>query len=161
MNKTIVSIIVAIDTNRGIGFKNKLLYEIPEDLKRFRKITSDHPVIMGYNTFLSIGKPLPSRTNIVLNKDSNLKIAGAFVFDSMAKAIDFAKSKDKEEVFVIGGASVYAQAIDFADRLYLTIIDAEKTADTFFPEYPKFNKIISEKPGEYQGLKYKYVILEK
>lgn len=158
---TKVSIIVAIDKKRGIGCKNQLLYNIPDDLKRFRRITSGHPVIMGYKTFLSIGQPLPKRTNIVLSKDANLKIEGAFVFDSLIKAIDFAKTKDRDEVFVIGGASIYAQAIGLADRLYITVIDANKPADTFFPDYSEFRKIISEETSSYKDLHYKYLILER
>ena len=157
----IISIIVAVDNNRGIGYKNKLLYEIPEDLKRFRKITSGHPIIMGYKTFQSIGRPLPGRTNIVLSRDKNLKIDGVFVYDDIRKAIEFAKTKDDKEIFVIGGASIYAQAIDLADRLYLTVINAAKPADTFFPDYSGFTKIISNEHGLSDQLKYSYIILER
>lgn len=158
---TKLSIIVAVDKNRGIGCKNQLLYDIPEDLKRFRRITLNHPVIMGYNTFLSIGKPLKDRINIVLHKDAKTKIEGAYVFDNLLKAIDFAKSKDNEEAFIIGGASVYAQTIDIADRLYLTLVDASKKADTFFPDYSQYKKIIYKKNIKSDKFNYQYLVLER
>lgn len=138
-----ISIIAAIDKNRALGYQNKLLVHLPEDLAHFKKITLNHPVIMGKNTYLSIGKALPNRINIILSKDENFKAENCFVFNDWDKALDFAKSHDQDEVFFIGGASVYKQAIDIADKLYLTIIEAEYQADVWFPDYSKF-KIIKE-----------------
>lgn len=161
MKQAKISIICAIDKNRGIGKNNKLLYNIPKDLEHFKRITFDHPVIMGENTYNSIGKPLPKRTNIVLSRDKDLKIPSCIICNSLEYAIETAQKKDQQEIFIIGGASVYAQAINIADKLYLTVIDAEKQADTFFPDYSNFKKIISQKDETSAGYNYKYLELER
>ncbi|MFA5024870.1 MAG: dihydrofolate reductase [Patescibacteria group bacterium] len=155
-----ISIIVCVAKNRGIGKDNKLLFEIPEDLQHFKKITFGHPVIMGYNTFRSIGKPLPGRMNIVLN-DQGGEIDGATVAEDIASAIEKASAVDQEEIFFIGGASVYQQTIGLADRLYITEVDSEREADTFFPDYSKFKKRKIIGNGQWQGLKYNFCEYEK
>ncbi len=163
------SIIAAVGMGRVLGKDNRLLWNIPEDLKRFKALTLGHPCIMGRKTFESIvamlGKPLPGRTNIVLVKpdeDASV-IAGADVViaHSIPEALQKAHSLDNE-VFVIGGAQIYAQALQHADRLYLTLIDDDKEGDAFFPEYETlFTKKVSEEDGESGGLKYRWVTLEK
>lgn len=155
-----ISIISCVAKNRGIGKNNKLLFYIPEDLKNFKKITMGHPIIMGYNTFKSIGRPLPGRLNIVLSSNK-IKIDGCQVIDSIDKAIKIALEKDKEEIFFIGGGMVYKQAISFANRLYLTIVDAAPEADTFFPNYSDFTKIINEEKNISENYKYKFMVLER
>ncbi len=154
-----ISIIAAIDKNRALGYQNKLLVHLPEDLAHFKKITSGNPVIMGQNTYLSIGKALPNRVNIILSKDVNFTATDCFVFDDLDKALEFAQSKDQAEIFFIGGASVYEQAIKFADKIYLTIIDAEYQADVWFPDYSDFKIIKEEEQQNAQGLKYKFLEL--
>lgn len=156
--KYMISIIAAIDKNRALGYQNKLLVHLPEDLAHFKKITSGHPVIMGQNTYLSIGRALPNRVNIVLSKDENFKAQDCVVFDDLDKALEFAKSKD-EEIFFIGGASVYEQAIKLADKIYLTIIEAEYQADVWFPDYRDFKIIKEEEYTSARGLKYKFLEL--
>lgn len=160
MKKPIISIISCISKNRGIGKDNKLLFDIPDDLKHFKKITMGHPIIMGYNTYKSIGRPLPGRLNIILSKDK-IEIPGCSVGQSIEKAIEIASQKDKQEIFFIGGGMVYKQAIIVADRLYLTIVDAKPEADTFFPNYKEFNKIISEEKNISKNIKYKFMVLER
>lgn len=160
MNKPRVSIIVCIAKNCGIGKENKLLFDIPADLQHFKKVTTGHPIIMGLNTFKSIGRPLPGRLNIVLSPD-DVKIDGCKVAKSIPEAIKTASDNDKEEIFFIGGGMVYASAIDIADRLYLTVVDAEPRADTFFPDYSDFIEIEKSSPKEYNGLKFKYLILDR
>lgn len=155
-----ISIICCISKNRGIGKDNKLLFDIPADLQHFKKITLGHPVIMGYNTYKSIGRPLPGRLNIVLSPDE-LEVKGCEVAKSIPDAISLASENDQEEIFFIGGGMVYKQAIEFANRLYLTIVNEEPDADTFFPEYDKFSKIISDEKEESSGYEYKYLTLEK
>lgn len=155
-----ISIICCVAKNRGIGKDNKLLFDIPADLQHFKKITLGHPVIMGYNTYKSIGRPLPGRLNVVLLPDET-RIDGCVTAKSIPEAIKQAVKKDKEEIFFIGGGMVYKQAIKLADRLYLTVVDKEPDADTFFPECNQFTKIISEESEESAGYKYKYVVLEK
>jgi len=160
MNKPKISIIVCIAENRGIGKNNQLLFEIPDDLKHFKKITMGHPIIMGYNTYKSIGRPLPGRLNIVLSPRI-IGIEGCIVCQNIQSAIQKAGEADKEEIFFIGGGMVYKQAIEFADRLYLTVVDAQPEADTFFPDYSEFKRVVSNEPSEYNGLKISYLILEK
>lgn len=170
MHRPIINIICCISKNRGIGKDNKLLFDIPEDLKHFKKITMGHPIIMGYNTFKSIKRPLPGRLNIVLSND-DVKINGCKIVKSISNAIAVASKEDNKEIFFIGGGMVYAQAIEFADRLYLTIVDAKPEADTFFPDYLDFTKVISEEKidskdykvrGNFlRNYKYKFVVLER
>lgn len=128
-----LSIIVAINQNRGIGFENKLLYWLPNDLKRFKALTTGHTIIMGRKTFESLPKgALPNRRNIVLSRNPSATFEGAEHFTSLEEALKHCP--DHEEVFIIGGATLYAEAFPIADRLYLTEInDSEKQADAFFP----------------------------
>lgn len=157
-----ISIISAIaKKNRAIGKNNQLLWDIPEDLAHFRRVTSGHPVIMGQNTLNSIGRPLPNRLNLVLNNIEHVSNIGCETFASIPDAIKRAKEVDNEEIFIIGGGMIYKQTIDLADRLYLTLIDGEYDADTFFPDYSTFKKVVSEEPGESNGYKYKFVVLER
>ncbi len=166
MQKPHISITVAIGKNRELGMAGKLLWHIPEDLKRFKALTLGHPVVMGRKTFESIiailGKPLPGRTNIVVTRDQNWQYEGVIVCHSLEDAIVKARELDQEEIHIGGGADLYAQALPFVDRLYLTLIDDEKEADTFFPEYEKeFTNKISEESHEHEGLKYTWVTLER
>lgn len=126
-----IIIISAIDNNRGIGNGNKLLYRISNDLIRFRSLTRFHTVIMGRKTFDSIGKPLPERTNIVITRNPSLKIDGCI----MASSLQDALSQADGLVFIIGGESIYKEALPLADELMLTEIDGVKEADAFFPEF--------------------------
>lgn len=127
-----LSIIVAINRQNGIGFKNKLLYWLPNDLKRFKTLTTGHTIIMGRKTFESLPKgALPNRRNIVLSR-TRTDFPGAECYTSLQKAIE--NIPGDEEAFIIGGASLYKEALPLADRLYITEIDNEgKEADAFFP----------------------------
>lgn len=144
MSKPLISIIVAIGKNRELGKNNKLLWHIPADMKRFKEKTRGHAVIMGRKTFESIGKPLANRTNIVITRNRLLHREGVIVAYSLEEAINIARKHEKEEIFIIGGAQIYSQAISLADKLYLTIVKGKYDADVFFPEYTQFKKIISE-----------------
>ncbi len=127
-----ISIIAAINKNRGIGLNNKLLYWLPNDLKRFKALTTGHTIIMGRKTFESLPKgALPNRRNIVLSRQPQ-NFAGAECFNSLDEALHHCSRE--EEIFIIGGSSLYKEAFPLADRLYITEInDCEKEADTFFP----------------------------
>ena len=128
-----ISIIVAINKNNGIGYKNELLYWLPNDLKRFKTLTTGHTIIMGRKTFESLPKgALPNRRNIVLSSQ-DITFPGAECFHSLEEALEACKGEI--EVFIIGGASLYKEAMPVADRLYITEIDdCEKEADAFFPQ---------------------------
>ena len=131
----IISIIAAMDRKRGIGVDNKLPWRLSADLKRFRELTMGHHVIVGRKTFESIGRPLPGRRMIVVTRDVNYKAEGCKVAHSVEDAINLAPERGESEVFICGGAEIYAQTIEIVDRMYLTFVDAEVAADTFFPEF--------------------------
>jgi dihydrofolate reductase len=140
----IVSLIVAMDRNRGIGVDNKLPWRLSADLKRFRELTMGHHIILGRKTFESIGKPLPGRQTIVVTRNNKYLVEGCFVVHSVEEAISLARSRGESEVFVCGGAEIYGQTLHLADRLYLTLVDAEVDADTFFPEWDENGWMIQE-----------------
>ncbi|MCD8740215.1 dihydrofolate reductase [Mucilaginibacter roseus] len=125
------SIIVAIAQNYAIGKNNQLLWHLPNDLKHFKNTTSGHTVIMGRKTFDSVGKPLPKRRNIVITRQ-NIGIEGCEVVNSLESAL--ALCVDEAEVFIVGGAEIYKQAMPVTDRIYLTIVHHDFEGDTFFPE---------------------------
>ena len=126
-----LSIIVATDKRRGIGINNQLPWHLPEDLQHFKNTTSGFPIIMGRKTYDSIGRPLPKRRNIVMSRNSEWNQAGVETDNSLQQAVDLFQGA---EAFVIGGAQIYAQALDYADRLIVTEIQAEYQCDAFFPE---------------------------
>ncbi|MGI1679654.1 MAG: type 3 dihydrofolate reductase [Cellvibrionaceae bacterium] len=133
-----LSLIVATDENWVIGKDNEMPWHLPADLKYFKKMTINKPVIMGRKTFESIGRPLPNRENIVITRQKDWffdKIKTAHTFDeALQKAVSFALNDESEEVMVIGGAQIYSQALPKAQRVYLTRIHAKFVGDTFFPQ---------------------------
>ena len=134
-----ISIIAAVAKNRAIGYQNKLIYWLPNDLKRFKALTTGHTIIMGRNTFLSLPKgALPNRRNIVLSRSAKA-FEGCDVYPSIEEALKHCSAE--EDIYIIGGASVYQQALPLADRLCLTEIDdTPAEADTFFPPYKEYWK---------------------
>lgn len=157
--KPTISIIAAIGKNRELGKNNQLLWHIPEDMIHFKTVTEGHPIIMGENTFYSIGRPLPNRTNVVLSLNKDLTIPGCIVCHSINEAIKAASANDQEEIFFIGGGQIYKQSLPLADKLYLTLVDISTDADTFFPEYEKDFKVISKENSANDELKYSFVEL--
>ena len=167
-DKPKIAAVVAIGRNRELGKGNKLLWHIPDDLKRFKALTKGHPIIMGRKTFESIagyvGGPLPERTNIVVTRDADWKYDGVLVVHSLEEAIEIAKQQSgAEEIHIGGGAELYKQALPLIDKLYLTRIDAEAPeADAFFPPFEQeFTKKVFEDTREWKGLKYRWVNLER
>lgn len=131
--KPIISIIVAIAENNAIGLENQLLWHIPEDLKRFKKLTTGHTIVMGKRTFESLPiRPLPNRRSIVITDIAGEQIPGCVMAYSIDEAIE--KMEPGQENFIIGGGSVYRQFLPLADKLYLTMVKKAYHADTFFPE---------------------------
>lgn len=157
-NLCMVSIIAAIGKNRVLGKGNELLWRIPDDLKRFKELTTGHAIIMGSKTYESIGKPLPNRTNIILTRNYNYDAPGAVIVNSMEEALEAA---GEGEVFVIGGGQIYSLALPFTDKLYLTLIDDEKEGDAFFPDYSEFDKKTFIEHRMFEGIKYSWVNFEK
>lgn len=135
--RIMITIIAAVARNRAIGYKNKLIYWLPNDLKRFKQLTTGHTIIMGSNTFRSLPKgALPNRRNVVLSRRSK-DFPGCDVYPSLEKALQ--SCRPDEDIYIIGGASVYEQAVKVADRLCLTEVDdVPQEADTFFPDYSEW-----------------------
>jgi dihydrofolate reductase len=137
--QTSISIIAAIGKNRELGYQGELLWQIPADLKRFKELTSGHPVIMGRKTWESLPeryRPLPGRTNIVVTQQGGYSAPGATVVDSLENArAAAARAPGSSEIFIIGGGELYAAALPYATRLYLTLVNASAPADTYFPAY--------------------------
>jgi len=127
----IISLIAAIDEQRGLGKDNALLCYLPADLSHFKQLTLGKPVIMGRKTHESIGKPLPGRPNIVLSKHASA-LPGVTVASSLSQAL--ALTSEAPEVMIIGGAKVFEEALPIADRIYLTVIHHQFDADVFFPK---------------------------
>lgn len=141
-----LSIAVAVGENYAIGKNNQLLWHMPADLKFFKQTTSGHTVIMGRKTFDSVGRPLPNRRNIVITRDATLKIDGVEVVNSLDEALSISKDEEKD-VFIVGGAEIYRQALPKTNTLFLTTIHHNFEADTFFPEIDKSEwKLISSEP---------------
>ena len=149
-----VSIIVAIAQNGTIGDKNSLLWHIKEDMRFFRTTTSGHPVIMGRKTFESLGsKPLPKRTNIVITR-ADREFEGALTAHSLEEAIRMAG--EDEEIFVMGGAQIYCEALSVVDRMYITVVERDYEGDTSFPEidfsqWKLVNVVRHERGEEYES----------
>ena len=156
------SIIACISkVHRAIGYQNRLLYAIPSDMTRFRMLTTGHTIIMGRKTFESLPNgALPHRRNIVISKTRE-QIAGCEVYTSLEEALAARKEAAEDECFIIGGASIYEQALPFADKLYLTIVEKEpEHADTFFPEINPAEWEVTEKEMRNEnGLPFTFLTL--
>ena len=157
-----VTIVVAISENHAIGKDNKLLWYLPNDLKHFKEITTGHTVIMGRKTYESVGKPLPKRRNIIITRQE-INIEGCEVVNSIEAAL--ALCANEEEVFIVGGAEIYKQALKLTDRIYLTIVHQNFEADSFFPEIPKqyWKEVYREdhQPDEKNLLPYSFITYER
>src|SRR3989344_8571978 len=183
MNDPRISLIAAISENRAIGNENKLLWNIPEDLQRFVKLTTGHPVIMGRRTFESIGHPLVNRMNIIVTRNQNYRASGCTVAHSLEEAIDIAKKEkfppakagsnaktstlrvqreaSENEIFIIGGGQIYEQAMKYANKLYLTVVKGNFKANTYFPDYSEFTKVISQEEKHSGDYIYTFLDLER
>ncbi|QQR82113.1 dihydrofolate reductase [Candidatus Campbellbacteria bacterium] len=144
MNQSKISIIAAIGkTTHALGKDGALLWRIPEDMRRFKTLTIGHTVIMGRKTWESIPekfRPLPERTNIVITKNTAYSASGALVVHTFNEALDVAQKNERTEIFIIGGARVYEEALSKSSRLYLTLVDSDTQGDVFFPDYSTFTK---------------------
>lgn len=159
-----ISIIAAIGgKKRALGKDNKLLWHIPEDMRRFKEATYGHTVIMGRKTFESIGRPLANRMNFVVTRDPDYVPNGKIdICNSLEEAIEKAKEREVNEIFIIGGGQIYEQAMQYADKLYLTLVEGEfDDADTFFPDYSAFKKKVSEQTKSSNGYTYTFLELER
>lgn len=154
-----INIIAAVARNRAIGYRNKLIYWLPNDLKRFKALTTGHTIIMGRNTYESLPKgALPNRRNIVISSTMH-DIPGCDCYSSLDEALRHCR--EDEDIYIIGGARVYSQAIDIADRLCLTEIDdTPAEADTFFPDYKDWKLESKEEHSTDEKHQYQYAFTD-
>jgi dihydrofolate reductase len=155
-----ISIIVAIAQNQAIGKDNQLLWHIPADLKRFKSLTTGHTIVMGKRTFESLPvRPLPNRRSVVITDIADETIGGCTMAYSIADAVD---KMEEGENFVIGGGSVYRQFLPLAEKLYLTIVQRDFDADTFFPaiDYSEWETLEREDHSD-EELPYFYLTLQR
>ena len=163
MDRPFVSAIVAAADNNAIGKGNQLLWHLPNDLRFFKKTTSGHTVIMGRKTYESVGKPLPNRRNVVITRQEGYTLAGAEVVHSLDEAL--AGCAGEEEVFIVGGAEIYRQALPLTNRVYLTQVHAQLEGDAYFPELDKnewkLETAESHNPDERHAYGYTFKVYER
>ena len=128
-----LSLIVAMAKNRVIGADNKIPWHLPNELKLFKSLTMGHHIVMGRKTYESIDRLLPGRTTVIVTRQRDYEVPGAIVAHSVEEALE--ACKDDDEVFVIGGADLFRETLPIADRIYLTVVDAEPAGDTFMPDF--------------------------
>jgi dihydrofolate reductase len=154
-----LAMVVAIGDNGAIGKNGQVPWKIPEDLKHFKTVTMGHAIIMGRKTWDEVGRPLPGRRNLVVTRQADLKLEGAEVFATLEDAITAARATDAEP-HVIGGSTIYAAAMPFATRIYLTEVHREVDADTFFPAFDRSVwREVERRPAETEGVEF--VTLER
>jgi dihydrofolate reductase len=142
--------------NRVIGVNNRIPWHLPDDLKLFKRLTMGHHIVMGRKTYESIGRLLPGRPTVIVTRQPDYAVAGAIIAHSLQDAINAAARDD--EIFVIGGAQLFREALPIADRIHLTLVEAKPEGDTFMPEFDitQWSQVSrEEKPG------YRYVLLER
>ena len=156
-----ICVISAMARNRVIGIENRLPWHLPEDLRHFKVLTLGHHIIMGRKTYESIGRPLPGRTTVIVTRDPNYRMDGCLTAHSVQAAI--AACGDDPEVFFVGGAELYGQALPLADRLYLTEIQADFEGDAWFPDFDRalWREIARERHRSEGGLDYHFVTYER
>lgn len=165
-----ISIIVALDQQRAIGRNNQLPWHLPADLKYFKNTTMAKPIVMGRKTYESIGHVLPGRRNIIISRNPNLRIPGGEVVHSLEQALQLfaqnsSQGSSESEVFIIGGADIFKQALPIAKRLYITSIKNNFIGDTYFPDWQINNwqeiSRISHKADIYNLWDYDFIVLDR
>jgi len=158
---TRMSMIAAVANDNVIGYRGSMPWNLPEDLQRFKELTLHHPIVMGQKTYYSIGRVLPKRHNIIVTLDQDWEGPDeATVGYSIEDALRIG-AEESEEVFVIGGGEMYRQAIEYADRLYITRIYADFSGDTYFPDYSDFCYIVDSEPHKTSDFSYEFLTLER
>lgn len=156
-----LKILVAFDENRVIGKNNTLIWHLPADLKRFKTLTTGQVIIMGRKTFESIGKPLPNRTSIVISRQADLQIDGAIIAHSVEEALLKAKSLTREDIYIVGGAEIYALSLPVADQILATQLHDIFDGDAYFPEISDDTWEVTEKErgvtDEKNAYQYSYI----
>jgi len=161
----IISAIVAMSENHVIGDNNQLPWFLPADLRHFKGITTGNPILMGRKTYASIGRPLPNRTNIIITRNPSFNAPGCIVVTTIHAAIQRALLDGNNEIFIIGGAEVYAQLMPHIERIYLTIVHQTFEGDAYFPELDRTEwkecENITHRPDEENVYPYSFLRLER
>ena len=166
MKQPRISAIAAIGQNRELGRDNKLLWKLDADFKRLRKLTHGNPLIMGRKTYESIGRELPHSPSIVITRQSNYQppypdATNTTVVSSLNEAFEVARTHTTPEIFIFGGAQIYAEALPHVERLYLTAVEkTEPEADSFFPDYSEFQTVLEDTVHEENGIRFHLLTLE-
>jgi dihydrofolate reductase len=162
-NSPRISLIVAMARNRVIGANNRIPWRLPGEQQLFKRITMGHHIVMGRKTYESIGRLLPGRTTVIVTRQSGYQVAGAMIAHSLRDAINAAARDD--EIFVIGGAELFREALPTADRLHLTVVNAEPAGDTFMPEIDPTEwqpcTVETHPPDERHAYGYTYTMYER
>lgn len=163
--KHLISAIVALGENRVIGIDNHLPWHLPADLKRFKTLTMGHPILMGRKTYDSIGRALPNRTNIVITHNRNFFAQDVIIVNSLQDAIDLGKQIDVNEIFIIGGAEIYKQALPYLDRIYLTVVHCQPKGNAYFPPLVELEwqeiEAITYPADDKNNYAYSFITLER
>ncbi len=158
-----LSLIAAMASNRAIGLRNTLPWHLPEDLKRFKALTMGHHIVMGRKTYDSIGKPLPGRDTVIVTRNADYAVPGCLAVNSLDAALTVSHGDD--EVFFVGGAELYRQALPIAHRIYLTEIQRVFDGDAFFPEFDKSQWIETardkQRVDDANGFEYHFVTYDR
>lgn len=161
----ILSIIAALDERGGIGHHGRLPWRLAADMRRFKAITIGHHIIMGRKTWEAINRPLPGRTMIVVTRKPDYQATGCIVVHSFFEALELAKERKEEEVFIIGGGELYQLALPLADRIYLTRVHTSVPADVYFPEFDRANWVVTHSQevssGENDEFSTTFYVLER
>jgi dihydrofolate reductase len=158
---TCLSLIVAVARNRVIGLNNALPWHLPEDLKRFRALTTGHHIIMGRKTYESLNRLLPERTTVIVTRNSSYDVPGAVIVHTLEQALEACAGDD--EAFIIGGAELYREGLTLAHKMYITEIDAAFEGDVAFPEFDRtqWHETSRERHISAQGLPFAYVSYQR
>jgi dihydrofolate reductase len=160
-----VSMIVAMDQNNGIGYKGRLMWRLSSDMKRFKNLTWGHHVIMGRKTYEAIGRALPGRVNLVISRNQTYHAPGCVMAPTLTRSLEYSQAAGETEAFVIGGAEIFAQALPFTQRIYLTQVQASLPADVYFPSIdPGEWETLSQQEferGERDQFPYTYSVMER
>ncbi len=160
-----ISLVVAVSENNVIGQEGNLPWRLSADLKKFKKLTTGHRILMGRKTYESIGRPLPNRRNVVITRNPDYLVEGVEIFSSLEKALEVARSQNESEIFIIGGGEIYRQCLDYADRIYLSRVKVVLEGDTFFPELDleEWQEIEKQefKADEKNDYDFDFIILER
>lgn len=144
-----ISLIVAMDKNRVIGFNNDMPWHLPNDLRHFKNITTGHTVVMGRKTFDSIGRVLPNRKHIVLTRSNQSFPEEVEIVRDLDSILQYAKENESEEIFIIGGGELFKQMLPYADKMYITLIEESFEGDVFFPEFAHSEwELVEKEKGE-------------